>query len=389
MKKIVLLIIILANICIINAQPIQVQSAFNFMRRGQLDKAKEAIDLATVNERTMNDAKTWFYRGNIYLDIHLSEDPKYKRLERNALQVAYDAFQKAVELDQPKEYFEQVKMRLYICGEQFYNLGVELFNKELYEEALISFEKTAKVNAIFGVQDSLATFNAAISAQFSNQMEKAKDNYMKLVRMNYNNPRIYIALSEIYKSENDTVQMVRIIENGRRKFPEDYNLIIAETNVYLAKGDIEKAQQNLQLAITQNPGNKNLHFAIGANYDALNNFDEAEKAYLKAIELDSNYFDPIYNIGALYFNKGVAIFEEADKIPPTANNAQALYDAKKAEFEAMWAKALPYLEKAHQLVPDDLSTLNSLSQLYARTRDFEKLRATNEKIRAINERAGQ
>jgi len=375
MKKLFFLIPFLCISLFIKAQPIQVQSAFNYLKRGQLDKAKEAIDAAIIHEKTMNDPKTWFYKGNVYLDIHLTQEPKYKALEKNALQIAYDAFQKSIELDPNKEYLDQVKVRLYICGEQFYNLGVSLFNKKEYGNALIAFEKTAKVNGIFGVQDSLATYNAALCGQLDKQPAKAKENYMKLVKMNYRNPQIYTALSDIYKAEGDTAQSLKIIQNGRTKFPDDYNLIISETNIYLAKGETEKAQKNLQLAVEKNPTNENLYFAIGANFDVLGNFDEAEKAYKKALELKPVYFDAIYNLGALYFNKGVSIFEKADKI-----SDMKLYDVEKQKFEEMWGKALPYLEKANELDPKDRNTMISLSQLYARLKQYDKAKAMKEKL---------
>lgn len=377
MKKLFLLIATFYISFTLIGQPINVQSAFNYMKKGQLDKAKEAIDAAIIHEKTMNDPKTWFYKGNIYLDIHLSKEDKYKKLENNALQIAYNAFQKSVELDKEKEYLDQVKVRLYICGEQFYNLGVTLFNEKDFENAIIAFEKTAKVNNIFGVQDSLATFNAALSAQLGGINAKAKENYLKLVRMNYRNPQIYSALSDIYKAENDTTQALKIVQQGRAKFPDDYNLIITETNIYLAKGETEKAQQNLQLAVEKNPTNENLYFAIGANYDVLGNFEEAEKAYLKALELKPAYFDAIYNLGALYFNKGVSIFEKADKITD-----QKLYDAEKLKFEEMWNKALPYLEKAHELDQKDRNTMISLSQLYARMKQYDKAKLIKEKLDA-------
>ncbi len=389
MKKIFLITAAILLGFAIKAQPIQVQSAFNYMKRGQLDKAKEAIDAAIIHEKTMNDPKTWFYKGNIYLDIHLSKEPKYKALEKNALQIAYDAFQKSIELDAEKEYFDQVKIRLYICGEQFYNQGVALFNTKDFENAIIAFEKTAKVNMIFQVQDSLATFNAALCGQLCAQQakeqndtakvklmnQKAKENFQKLVRMNYRNPSIYISLSDIYKYEGDTAQALKVVQNGRVKFPDDYNLIITETNIYLARGETDKAQQNLKLAVEKNPNNENLHFAIGANYDVLGNFEEAEKAYKKALEIKPAYFDATYNLGALYFNKGVSIFEKADKITD-----MKLYDVEKEKFEAMWKEALPYLEKAHEIDPKDRNTMISLSQLYARMKMYDKAKALKEQM---------
>ncbi|MDZ7774162.1 MAG: hypothetical protein U5L09_00425 [Bacteroidales bacterium] len=51
------------------AQNHKVVSAYNYLRKGQLDKAMEAIEPATEHKKTENDAKTWYYRGNVYLSL--------------------------------------------------------------------------------------------------------------------------------------------------------------------------------------------------------------------------------------------------------------------------------------------------------------------------------
>ncbi len=385
MKKSILLLIILSSALIMEAQPVQVQSAFNFHRRGLLDRAKEAIDKAAEHERTVTDPKTWFYKGNIYLAIHTSDDENYKKLDDNALDVAFEAYQKAIQLDENQEYLRDIAQNLQYIGELFFNQGAFLFEKTRYDEAMVSFEKTAAINAMFQIQDTLATFNAALSAQLAGNTEKAILYYQYLADLGYEDHRIYLSLADIFQSLEDTLQMIGAIEAGRERFPNEYDLIIAETNFYLQTGETEKALSNIQLALEQNPDDHNLYYALATSFDELGHFEQAEKNYLRAIKLDTNFFFAYYNLGALYFNKGVEVFEEADAIMPTEKDAQKRYDAKRDRFQALWEKALPYLEKANALNPDDRNTLISLSQLYARTGDYENAQRINQKLRAADE----
>jgi hypothetical protein len=53
-------------------------------------------------------------------------------------------------------------------------------------------------------------------------------------------------------------------------------------------------------------------------------------------------------------------------------------------FEARFASALPYLEKAYELDPNDYNTLLSLKQLYAKTNQTDKYKVINEKLKALN-----
>ena len=58
------------------------------------------------------------------------------------------------------------------------------------------------------------------------------------------------------------------------------------------------------------------------------------------------------------------------------------YDAKKAELDGIYAKALPYLRKAYELDPNDTEVQGILMKLYLRTSDTEnynKIKADMEK----------
>jgi len=376
MKKLILSLIMFSAAYMLSAQSTKVVSAFNYLRSGKLDKALENIEAATNHEKTMNDPKTWLYRGNVYIQIAASTNPDYKKLAENPVQTAYDSYQKSIELDTDKEYYQKNMIGLYACAEQFYNKGVENYNLKQYQQALEAFEKTIKINNIFGNKDTLATFNAALCAEMTGNNSKAKEHLQSLIKSNYNNPSIYSSLSTIYKNENDTTKAIKTIEQGRKKFPDSYELIIAEANIYLATGNAFKAQNALNQAIAIDPKNPTIHFAVGTNYEKINDIENAEKAYLKAIELKPDYADAYYNLGALHVNKAVAILEKANALPLGDKN----YDVLKKQADEQLTKALPNLEKASELLPNDLTILTSLKDIYIRLNNFDKLKVINQKI---------
>jgi tetratricopeptide (TPR) repeat protein len=384
MKKLASFLLAVLFTSIAFTQNENVISAFTYLKNGQLDKAKKYIDLATVNEQTKGLAKTWFYCGNIYLSISLTEDAKYKALDSNATQIAYDAYQKAIQLD-PEISNENLmpnspKIGLYFLGDQYYNKGVDLFYKKQYTEALGMFEQTKKINNIFGQKDSNATFNAALCAVQLQDNKKAKSFFEELVKNNFKQGLIYTQLSAIYKSEGDTVKAGSIITKGRKAMPNDLNLIIAEINMLLSKGKVTEAQDLLNLAVSKDPNNATLHFAIGANMDEFGNFEQAEKSYKKAIEIRSDYFDAHYNLGALYVNTGASVMEEANKLPITETQK---YDELKLKADNLLDKALPELETAEKLNPKDRNTLITLKQLYARKGNMDKIKEYDEKIKNL------
>jgi tetratricopeptide (TPR) repeat protein len=325
----------------------------------------------------MEEPKTWYYYGNIYLSIQLTEDEKYKALDPDALEKAYDGYQKALKLDADKEYTNDINDRILVCAEQFYNKGVNKYNEEKYAEAVKSFDKSAGINSSIGKIDSLATFNAALCAELSGAPKDAKTKYIQLIEWNYNQPAIYSSLSEILKAEGDTATALSYLQMGRKKYPENFNLIIGETNIYLAAGEKDKALELLKLALTQDDKNPTIFFAVGTNYDQMGNFEEAEKAYLQAISLKADYFDANYNLGALYVNKAIEIMDKANALPL---NEEKQYVALKADADALLVKSLPYLERADELQPNDQYTMRTLKDIYTRLSMVDKLKSINEKL---------
>lgn len=377
MKKLtVIFFLLFAVVSVFGQGKTQRTTAFNYLRKGQLDKALENIEPTTTDATTMNDPKTWFYRGNIYLQIHMSDKPEYKNLDPDALNKAYDSYQKMMELDTKKEYYADAIQNLLVISEQLYNQGVEAFKVEKYDVALGHFEKSSIVAQSFGNVDTLAIFNAALSAQNAKNNPKAIEHYNKLIELNFPQPLIYSSLANIYVNSQDTTKAFEVIMKGRQKYPQDFDLLISETNLYLSTRETEKAMSNLQEAIKTDPLNPTIHYAAGTIYDQMGNKDDAEKSYIKAIELKPDYFEANYNLGALYVNKAAEIQNDANKL----KLGDPQYDVMKGQADDILRKSLPYLEKATVLDAKDKSTLLALKEIYTRLGMYDKLKEVNSRL---------
>ena len=98
------------------------------------------------------------------------------------------------------------------------------------------------------------------------------------------------------------------------------------------------------------------------------------------IEIKENYFDALFNLGAMYFNEGVQMNEKANAI--TDNKK---YTAEMVKVDDKFKQAVPYFEKAKEVGTDDKGSykalLSSLKQLYARTGDNDKYKAIMEEMK--------
>ena len=377
MKKFAVLLITVMAFSGVYAQSNNVVASFNYLNRGKLDKAKEAIDKAVEHSKTMNDAKTWFYFGNVYLSIQLTDEEEYKNLDPNPLDKAYQAYLKSLELDTKDEYSDQVRDRILVCSEQYFNNGVAGYNEKDYKKAAEAFANAAMTRQQVGSIDTLSAFYAGQSAFLAEDYQVARK-YMDQVKdLKYPEPAIYSILASVYKVEGDTAAAIVVINEGRKVFPDDYSLIIDAANLYLATGQSQDALDVLTLAIEKDKTNPSLFFAAGTIYDKMGNFEKARDLYMSAIETDPDYFDANYNLGALYFNKAVEIITEAGNLPL---NETAKYDKKMEEGKAMMEKALPYLEKADSIQESDQITLQTLKEIYTRLGMMDKVKGVNERL---------
>jgi tetratricopeptide (TPR) repeat protein len=377
MKRTILTALIMIISVVMIGQTNKRTSAFNYQRYGKLDLAKQAIDEAVLNENTAMDAKTWFYRGNIYYDIAVSTDENYRKLDPDPFGVAYQSYMKAKELDTKGEFAADILKYTVAVGEGYYNLGVINYNEQKFKDAALNFEKAFNVGKSVNRTDTSALVNAAVSAAQGNEIQMSKQYYQQLITMGVQKPDVYASLSEIYKAEGDTTMALSVVQKGRELFPDDFNLLIAETNIYLATDEKAKAMVNLETALKMDSTNPSIFFAVGTIYDQMGDIEKATAAYENAMKIKPDYFEANYNLGALYVNQAADILDKANDLPL---DATAQYDQEKAKADQMLEKSLPYLEKALELMPDDVNTMVSLKEIYTRLGMTEKLQSINDKL---------
>jgi tetratricopeptide (TPR) repeat protein len=153
------------------------------------------------------------------------------------------------------------------------------------------------------------------------------------------------------------------LNEGILKYPEDNTLLVSSINIYLQLDRVDDALASLSAAIDQEPTNASYYYARGTLYDKNADIEKAIADYEKAIELKPDYFEAYYNIGAIYVNQSGEIQEKMNELP---FSAQKEYDALKAERDEKYKMAIPPLEKALEIQPDDAVAGQTLMQLYGK-----------------------
>ena len=98
----------------------------------------------------------------------------------------------------------------------------------------------------------------------------------------------------------------------------------------------------------------------------MKNYDETINSFKKVVELKPDLYEGNYYLGLFYTVKADAMNTEMGQ---KNYRSQSEYDADLKEVNVVYMAALPYFEKAHQLKPDDVDTVDYIKSISFRLRD--------------------
>lgn len=321
-----------------------------------LKTAKTSIDKAVTNEKTMNDPAAWTYKSLIYADLALLDTvPATSQPLANE---AIAAVTKAKELDTKGENKANIEAVSSLMAQYELNTGVRAYQANKFADAYEAFNKSLN----YRPGDTTITYYAGLSAINAKNYKGGIKSYEALTKTNFSsNPQIYLDLSRLYALEGDTTSAIRVAGEGAKRYPTDATLATQEIELSLISGKQAEVIGKISDQAQKDPQNKLLPFYLGIAYNAANQPDKAIEAYKKAIALDPDYADANLNLGGLLLNKGIALYNGANKLPASK---QKEYDDMMKKAQAEFDNAYPYLKKASDVNPNSKMALENLKTYY-------------------------
>ncbi|GJM32543.1 MAG: hypothetical protein DHS20C18_15440 [Saprospiraceae bacterium] len=378
----------------------------NTQDKEKLSSALENIDIAIQDAEIAAMSKAWESRGKIYDEIAtqisiakgteslagLAEGlPKVD----NPAIVAFESYKKALELAEKKYETSKALTGIKENQENLYNMGYYENQDGNYEGSFVNFEAVLEAHKILKANDEDSKLASeedvnrqmhtnGLLAMRANKPEKAKMYFEELYKAGYEEPEIYEELYTIHEKD-DRAAAYKYLEQGRKKFPDNVSLLFAEINYFLAEQKLDVLIEKINMAIDKEPNNLSLYTTLGSVYDNLYQkeaeagntekaneyFQKSMEAHNKALAKDENYFDALYSVGALYYNKAAALIVKMNSITGFSKAELKQVEDLKNEAMAEFDKALPFFKRAEKLDPNDVNTLIALKEIFARKDDLE------------------
>ena len=381
MKRVILSLLISVLALGAFAQKGKVSSALNYIDAGNYVKAKEAIDAAVVHEKSKDWPKTFYAQGRLAQALFESGDAKLMALYENPLVLANNSYKKSIELDDKNTMEKLVMIQLPALSNDFLTWAIQEFEAQDYDKSLMAFEELIKIqesDLFVGAVDTAVVFNAGLAAYNAKKYDTAIKYYDRTIETGYGDTQPFLLKFQAYSDMEDLENAEKTLTAAFEKYPTDKDIILQLIQFYLVNEKDQAAFEYIAMAKERDSNNFSLFWAEGVLYMKQKRYPDAITALSRAIEINPEFFDTQYNLGVCYYNMASEMFDAANDIMDNAK-----YNAAIEEAKVVFEKAIPYMEKAHELRPDDIDTMTSLRELYYRlqTKD-EKYKAKFEEIEA-------
>lgn len=393
-------------------------------------EAKALIDMASSKAEIAQMHKTWITKGKIYNAIAATQNDTLiisQTMNKNSKLTyplsaadAYDALVKAFDLATKSFEKKDALDAIQETSQYLNNFGYYLFKNKEFKGAYKNFNTVVLAEQLLKKNERKSIFNndkdinnqiyiatlAAINTGDPEYKKMVLPYMEELTAKNYDDDNgagasLYEGLFDYYMDKDD-VKAAKFLTDGRAKFPSATGLLYQEINYFLKKGKLNELIDKLKFALSKEPDNVSLYTTLGNVYDNLCQEDwkagnmskgdeyyaEGLKYYGLAIEKANATNQPnqsaLYSIGALYYNKAAQISKEVNKLNNDyTKEGTKKYEAKKAEMESYFDKAMPYFEQAEKLDPKDKGTIIALKEIYAKKGNIAKATEYKAKLEAI------
>ena len=365
-KQFSLLFLLMMSPMVVPAQKKEIQTAKDQVKAGKnLDQAVASMKKLLNDSVNRTNKKIWtVYFDAVRKQYEQGNEKLYLKQKYDTAQLfnyTRQLFEVALQFDSVEavpdkkgrknlEFRKGHKDYLAHIRSNLYNGGIWFLNKQKYQDAYKFFdcyidcaEQPMFKSYNYMEKDKhlpTAAYYAVYSGyKMKNPKATLHHSYMALKdTVHYNYMLQYLA--ETYALEKDTARYVASLKEGFKRVPTFPFFFPRLVDHYVDNAQLDSAMVVVDEALTVVP-DSDLYLAAKSNLLLdQGKLKECIEVSQKVIDVNPEMPEPYYNVGICYFNQAV----EQDK---NSQNSRQV----KAQVEADYKKALPYLVKYRELEP--------------------------------------
>ena len=193
-----------------------------------------------------------------------------------------------------------------------------------------------------------AFYNTAFTALHIKNYERAEEYYNKCIANgHFMDGNVYASMSEIALAQADTLRAKNLLATGLTAYPDNAAILTNLINLYLnTKEDPAKIVELLDEAKKAMPDNPSLYYVEGNIYAGIKEYDKADAAYNKALEINPKYDMAYLGLGLVFVKKQEDIVDKMNSLGVTRDEIRQ-YDLLQAQLPDLLKGALVPFENCY------------------------------------------
>ncbi len=385
------------------AQDALVKEAKKLMGKGEFDQAAQTLAPALTSSETLDKKGAWNLQSEIMhgkfsaiqtkqIESNVSKNP-YDTLGLHTAAIAtWEAVLKCDELDQQPDEKGKVKLKYRAAAQTKYKtFGIALVQAGQYfyqdkkdnENAIKAWKYylDMKNTPIFAeVKDfpkdpfyyDIAYYASILAYQMHNYPEAEKFATLTAEDPSKAGEAMEIMLfskKESMKTQEDSVAYVKMLKDLHKEDPSEARYFNLLMDYYSHANNVSAMKAWADEEVALDPQNKMAWAVKGEVQMNQSEWDAAVESYKKAIEIDPEFVQCVFNAGVCLNSKAIGLKDQlADK------NTGGLKKEDADKVKAILADALTFLERARELDPDSekVKWAYPLYQIYYALENKEK-----------------
>ena len=193
---------------------------------------------------------------------------------------------------------------------------------------------------------------------------------------------VFRSMAAIYKNNGDIDNALSYISKAKAVSSNDINLILLEANIKWELGDVESYTALISKALEIDPLNADLLYNLGVVSSDSGDLESAKMYYNKAISVDPNYTRAYLNMVTIIFKELKIVEQKMNKLGNSTADYNK-YDAFKVDLNDLYMIAIPYLNSALKIEPENINAAQTLRNIYSAIGDVENYKLMKEKVKEL------
>ena len=278
-------------------------------------------------------------------DILVMWDVTKPSVPGDLLMEAAKAYHKAFELGAKEK---DVAPKMKEISEFYYNDAFTAYSLGNLAKASDLFKGAAEVSVLAPCAEpnNDAFYNTAFTALATKNYPRAEEYYNKCIeRGHFMDGNVYASLSEVALANADTLKAKTLLATGLTAYPNNASILTNLINLYLStKEDPAKIVELLDEAKKAMPDNASLYYVEGNIYTGIKNYEKADAAYNKALEIQPGYDMAYYGLATTLLKRGEDLVDQMNALDV---REWKKYDEMKVQLDNIYKSALVPFENCY------------------------------------------